>query len=134
MAFTLASNKRRNTKTRDAASTREESEFAGLWINVGQPIENEEGEQRMARLPRGIAVEDLADHRIYGSTNEEWAAEARLVNRIMAQIRAKGLTLEEGESVNLNLSVQLYRRQEQVDQVDQTTAADDKELEESLFG
>lgn len=135
MAFTLQTKNR--TSRSSAASTRDEDEFAGLWINVGvnTAVEgDEEGATHFNRLPRGIAVSDLKDHKVYASTNEEWASEARLVNRIMNMIREKGLTLEEGEAVDLNLSVKLYRRQEQVDQVDQTTATEDKQLEEQLFG
>lgn len=132
MAFTISTKRNANST---AAATRDEDEFAGLWINVGPESETgEEGVTKFNRLPRGIAVSDLKDHKIYASTNEEWASEARLVNKVMAMIRAKGLTLAEGESVNLNLSVQLYRRQEVVDQVEVASASDDAQLEAQLFG
>lgn len=130
MAFTVQT---KRPTTNKAAGTQDEDEFAGLWINVGPESETDEpGVTKFNRLPRGIAVSDLKDHKIYASTNEEWAGEARLVNKVMAMIRAKGLTLAEGESVNLNLSVQLYRRQEQVEQVE--TTVDDADLEAQLFG
>jgi hypothetical protein len=124
MAFTVASKRKAQTT---AASTKDEDEFAGLWINVGLNTKDENGNVKHNRLPRGIAVSDLKDHRIYASTmekNPEWAAEAQLVNAVIAKIREKGLTLEEGESVPLQLSVQLYRRQEQVDSVENEVEID----------
>lgn len=129
MAWTVNTKK---TAAKTNAGTQDEDEFAGLWINVGVETESEDEEgTRFNRLPRGIAVSDLKDHKIYASTNPDWAAEASLVNQIMAMVRAKGLTLEEGESVPINLSVQLYRRQEQVDQA---PTAVDADLESKLFG
>lgn len=132
MAFTIAT-KRPSNKTAGAA-TRDEDEFAGLWINVGveTSVEGEDdGDTKFNRLPRGIAVSDLNDHRVYASTNPDWAAEANLVNSIMAMIREKGLELEEGEAIPINLSVQLYRRQEQVEQA---ATSVDAGLKDKLFG
>lgn len=130
MAFTIAT-KTRNTRS-NAAATREEDEFAGLWINVGVETQIEgSDETHFNRIPRGIAVSDLKDHKIYASTNPEWAEEAALVNSIMDMIREEGMKLEEGESMPINLSVQLYRRQEQVDQV--VSKADNKDLKAKLF-
>lgn len=128
MAFTIKTNRAAaKAKTAD-----DEDEFAGLWINVGVETEadGEEG-TKFNRIPRGIAVSDLKDHKVYASTNPDWAAEANLVNSIMSMIRAKGLELAEGEAVPINLSVQLYRRQEQVEQA---PTAVDSDLESKLFG
>jgi len=86
-------------------------------------------------LPRGIAVSYLDDHKIFASTkanNPEWAESAALVNSIMDMVREAGLELEEGESTPINLQVQLYRRQEQVEQV--APASVDKNLKAALFG
>lgn len=131
MAFKLATTRRAQSTTAAQAET---DEFAGLWINVGveTSVDGSEEDTKFNRLPRGIAVSDLKDHKIYASTNPDWAAEANLVNSIMALIRAKGATLAEGEAVPLNLSVQLYRRQEQVEAV--ATAKVDADLEAKLFG
>lgn len=125
MAWTVKT--KRPTKSNAAA---DEDEFAGLWINVGVETEGEDG-NKFNRLPRGIAVSDLKDHKVYASTNPEWAGEATLVNQVMAHIRNKGLTLEEGEAVTLNLSVQLYRRQETVEAAPTVV---DSDLESQLFG
>ncbi|AGH07433.1 hypothetical protein SUFG_00066 [Sulfitobacter phage phiCB2047-B] len=143
MAFKLKQKNTRRTANTTVAATREEDEFAGLWINVGVVTEQdgEDGEESVPhfnRVPRGIAVSDLEEHRIYAQTHErnpDWAAEAKLVNQIIRLIRKKGLELDEGESTPLNLSVQLYRRQEQVSSVDaDDTEVDDEELENTLFG
>ncbi|WHM52914.1 RNA polymerase RNAP1 subunit A [Sulfitobacter phage vB_SupP_AX] len=131
MAFTIAT---KRAATTNSNTTRDEDEFAGLWINVGvetQAEGDDSEETKFNRLPRGIAVSDLKDHKVYASTNPDWAAEANLVNQIMAMVRAKGLELAEGEAVPINLSVQLYRRQEQVEQA---ATAVDSDLEAKLFG
>ena len=117
MAFKLAT---KTASTRTRAAQTDEDEYAGLWINVGVATEVEgEGEAsvKFNRLPRGIAVSDLVPHRIYANSaerNPEWTEEAVLVNALIEKIREAGSKLGEGESMPLNFSVQLYRRQEQV--------------------
>lgn len=130
MAFTLATENGKRTKA--ATANRQESEFDGLWINVGVHSSDEEGEEKFVRLPRGIAVSDLVDHKVYANTNEDWAAEATLANTIMNLIREEGMKLDEGESMPVNLSVQLYRRQETVEQVASVT--DTSNVKAQLFG
>lgn len=135
MAFKLAT--KRTAQTTRQATQADEDEYAGLWINVGITTavegEGDEGE-RFNRLPRGIAVSDLVPHRIYANSHErnpEWAEEAVLVNAVIEKIREAGATLKEGESMPLNFSVQLYRRQEQVASV----AAPKVDIDlDSLFG
>lgn len=123
--------------TRSKASTAakaDSDEFAGLWINVGLVTaegESDDAPTKFNRLPRGIAVSDLEQHKVYASTNPEWASEAKLVNALIAKIREKGAELGEGESMPLDFSVQLYRRQEQVESVAATEV--DVDLD-SLFG
>jgi hypothetical protein len=128
MAFKLNAKPTNNTR----AARSEDDEYAGLWINVGVVTEDEEsGETKFNRLPRGIAISDLQDHRVYASSNPDWAAEATLVNSVMSMIREAGMSLEEGEAKPINLSVQIYRRQEQVEQV--APASVDADLQEKLF-
>lgn len=137
MAFTIATARKNTNVTKKTAA--DEDEYAGIWINVGVVTEEqtEEGEtiEKFNRLPRGIAVSDLADHRLYANSHErnpEWAEEATLVNQIMGMVREAGLTLEEGDSKPINLSVQLYRRQEQV-AVAPIPTADEDDLKAKLF-
>lgn len=129
MAFKLATTRR--TAQTTTAATADEDEFAGLWLNLGVETSGEGEETKFVRLPRGIAVSDLKEHKIYASTNPEWAAEANLVNQIINIVRTRGMKLEEGEGVMMNLSVQLYRRQEQVEAAPTTKV--DADLEAKLF-
>ena len=120
MAFKLAT--KRTAQVNRSAAKVDDDEFAGLWINVGivTAPEGEEGGEKFNRLPRGIAVSDLVEHRIYANSHErnpEWAEEAQIVNALIHKIREKSANLAEGESMPLNFSVQLYRRQEQVESV-----------------
>jgi len=142
MAFTIASNRAKSPVTKRAAAA-DEDQFAGIWINVGvvteEQVSDENGKpttvEKFNRLPRGIAVSDLVDHRLYANSaerNPEWAEEATLVNQIMDIVREQGLTLAEGESAPINLSVQLYRRQEQVAAAPIPTA-DSADLKAKLF-
>ncbi len=126
MAFTLktkTTNKRNNRNSDD-------DEFAGIFINVGvvteEPLveangkESEETFDKFNRLPRGIAVSDLIEHRIYANTEErnpEWAKEAQIVNALIEKIREVSAGMEEGEAKPAQLSVQIYKRQEQVESV-----------------
>lgn len=121
MAFKLTTQRKSQTST---AAKADEDEYAGLWINVGIATTPEdatdENDVKFNRLPRGIAVSDLVPHRVYANSaqrNPEWAEEAVLVNALIEKIREAGATLAEGEAMPLNFSVQLYRRQEQVESV-----------------
>lgn len=129
-----------NTARKTATATRQErepSEFDGIWINVGLTIdvENEETgeiEQKFVRLPRGIAVSDLVDHRIFGNSNPEWAEEAALINSAMEALREAGTDLGEGEAVPVKMAVQLYRKQETVEAAPKSVDA--KAMKANLFG
>lgn len=122
MAFKLAT--KRTAQVSRSAAKADEDEFAGLWINVGIVTttdgDGDTEDLKFNRLPRGIAVSDLQPHRIYANSHErnpEWAEEAQIVNALIEKIREKSSELAEGESMPLNFSVQLYRRQEQVESV-----------------
>jgi hypothetical protein len=134
----LVSNRTRKSQTRGRVNSRsderEASEFEGLWINVGVITgdENDEDSQSFNRLPRGIAVEDLVTRKVYDNMDPDFASSVRLMNQIIEMIRRKGLELDEGESIPLNLSVQLYRRQEEAQ--DNGTDDVDPDLEAKLFG
>lgn len=137
MAFTIATNRAKSPVAKGIPATGED-QFSGIWINVGVVTEETvDGNviEKFNRLPRGIAVSDLVDHKLYANSaerNPDWAEEATLVNQIMDIIREKGLTLAEGESVPINLSVQVYRRQEQVSAAPIPTA-DSEDLKSKLF-
>lgn len=113
----------------------ETDEFQGLWINVGVFESNKDAPEgtapKFVRLPRGVAVSDLQPRRIYDNMDPDFAASATLMNQLIQEIQKKALTLEEGEAVDINLSVQLYRRQEEA-QVSETPA-ESADLAAALF-
>jgi hypothetical protein len=110
-------------------------EYTGLWLNIGvyqsDPDAEEGTKPAFVRLPRGVAVSDLKTRRIYDNMDAEFAASANLMNQLIEEIRKKGLTLGEGESVPVNLTVYLYRRQEET--VQAATPAANEELSKALF-
>lgn len=92
-----------------------DDEFQGLWINIGVSMAGAgEGDTpTFVRLPRGVAVSDLKERKIYDNMDPEFAGQAKLMNQLITEIRKKALTLNEGQSIGINLEVQLYRRQEE---------------------
>jgi len=109
-------------------------EFQGLWINVGvlQAAAEEGAAPNFVRLPRGVAVSDLKPRKIYDNMDPEFAASANLMNQLIAEIQKRALTLKEGESLPINLEVQLYRRQEE--SAVSETPAENADLAAALFG
>jgi len=108
-------------------------EYQGLWLNVGimQSGVEEGDEPSFVRLPRGVAVSDLKSRKIYDNMDPDFAASANLMNQLITEIQKKALTLGEGESIPVNLSVQLYRRQEE--SVQAATPAANEDLATALF-
>lgn len=128
MSVISTPSKRTNNNRRD-----EVSEFDGIWLNIGVQMGGEgEDEPTFVRLPRGVAVSDLQVRKVYATMDPDFAAQVTLMNQIIELVQAKGLTLEEGESVPIALEVQLYRRQEEENVA--PSKADNKALEASLFG
>lgn len=111
----------------------ETSEFEGLWINVGvnMAAAEKDGEPIFVRLPRGVAVSDLKSRKIYDNMDPEFASQANLMNQLIAEIQKKAATLKEGESIPINLEVQLYRRQEE--SVKSDTPMENADLAKALF-
>ena len=133
MAVTLNTKPAVRTNSNVRRINTEESPYDGIWLNIGIVTEDEDGNQKFNRLPRGIAVADLVPHKIYASTNPEWAEEAKAVNSLISILQKAGLKLEEGEARPLNLSVQIYRRQEQVEAVEATSVSEE-DMEAAILG
>lgn len=94
----------------------EPSPYDGFWLNIGMIIKDEDGNEKFIRLPRGVAVSDLAPRKIYENMSPEFAAQVKLENQAIAEIQAACAGMQEGESLNTDaLAVQLYRRNEEVD-------------------
>lgn len=118
--LTAAAQNAATPNTARRTTERQASPFDGYWLNLGVNVDMKDtdtGEvvQKFVRLPRGVAVSDLEEQRVYASTranNPEWAAQADVINAIIKLIQQGSAELEEGESVELDLKVQLYRKQE----------------------
>ncbi len=110
MAFKYG-NKTRNNNS-NTQQEREPSEYDGIYLNLGVPMEVE-GEEVFARIPhRAIALADLELLKVTQRTrrnNPAWAKQADTVNAIINALRKGGLELEEGEGAPLKLSVQMFR-------------------------
>lgn len=110
-----------------AAST-ETSEFDGFWINAGVYMgEEDDTNNKFVRLPRGIAVSDLKVRKVYETMDPDFAAQANMMNEMVTAIQEACLTageggkpLSEGQSIPINLSCVVYRRQEEAEVVQDT--------------
>lgn len=101
----------------NAKTEREPSEYDGMWINVGVTVKDADGNEQFIRLSRGIAVGDLKPKKIYPNMSPEFAAQVKIENQMLAEIQQAALGLSEGESLSTDaLGVQVYRRNEEVDQ------------------
>lgn len=121
---------RGNAARAAAANTQAEvSEFDGFWINNGVYM-GEGPDAKHVRLPRGIAVSDLKLRKVYDTMDPEFAAQVEMMNEMILAIQEaclqgnNGKPLAEGQSIPINLSAVLYRRQEEAEvQVDTETKA-----------
>ena len=119
------------------AATSEASEFDGFWINAGVYMGEEgEADNKFVRLPRGIAVSDLKVRKVYETMDPEFAAQVNMMNEMILAIQEACLTageagkplaegeagkpLAEGQSIPIQLSCVLYRRQEEAEVVQDT--------------
>ena len=104
------------------AAAPEVSEFDGFWINCGVFM-GEDDDAKFVRLPRGIAVSDLKARKIYETMDPEFAAQVELMNEMILAIQEAclqgndGKPLAEGQSIPINVSAMLYRRQEEAEVV-----------------
>lgn len=123
-----------STKRKTAGSTREASEFDGLWMNPGVLVPSDvEGEEpSFLRLPRGIAISDLKPTKIYESMSPDFAAKAAIMNTVISEIQNAAKTLGEGESMPITMELVLYRRQEESNVVADKETNDS--VRQALFG
>lgn len=104
----------------------EASEFDGFWVNAGVYMGDEE-DSKFVRLPRGIAVSDLKIRKVYETMDPDFAAQVNMMNEMILAIQEACLTageagkpLAEGQSIPIQLSCVLYRRQEEAEVVQDT--------------
>lgn len=112
------------------AAATEASEFDGFWINAGVFMTEEgqpESDNKFVRLPRGIAVSDLKVRKVYDTMDPDFAAQVSMMNEMILAIQEAclsagegGKPLIEGQSIPIQLSCMLYRRQEEATVVPDT--------------
>lgn len=123
--------KSRNTRLAAVAETKSDP----LWLNLGMyitaPTEEDPAATKFVRLPRGVCVADLVPKKIYQGTSEQNRSEITLINQVLQHIQDAGSKLTSGESIKINLDVELYHRQDDI--VDVTPATDNAELKLNLF-
>ena len=129
MSIVSKASKAINTSTaRKAAAESETSEFDGFWLNFGAYMGDGEN-AKFVRLPRGIAVSDLKQRKIYETMDPEFAAQVEMMNEMILVIQEACLTgndgkpLAEGQGIPVEFSGMLYRRQEEAEVVRDTETA-----------
>ena len=111
-----------SSRNRAAPAAAETSEFDGFWINNGIYM-GDDDDSKFVRLPRGIAVSDLKLRKVYETMDPEFAAQVEMMNEMILAIQEACLTandgkpLNEGQSIPIQLSCVLYRRQEEAEVV-----------------
>lgn len=112
-----------STRSNNRPQDREVSEFDGGYLNIGVNA-TIDGETRFIRLPLGVYLTDLSKRKrkIYKTTienNPERAAELQLENDMIDQLCERFRTMEEGEGIEIDsFTVQLYRKNEEIDEGD----------------
>lgn len=112
-----------SSRNRAAPAETTTSEFDGFWINNGIYM-GDDHDSKFVRLPRGIAVSDLKLRKVYETMDPEFAAQVEMMNEMILAIQEACLTageggkpLAEGQSIPIQLSCVLYRRQEEAEVV-----------------
>lgn len=118
-------------RTSTASAARTPSEYDGYWLNLGIDMGTEEA-STFVRLPRGIAVSDLKTRPVYENMDPVFAAQVIMMNKMIAAIQSKCKSLEEGDSLPVNMNAVLYRKQEAVAELALTE--DSSDVEAALFG
>lgn len=105
-----------------AQTTPETRPQAELWLNVGYEVPHTSvidgvkvEETRFISLPVGIPV-DTMDHVATNQRSEDYRNLQHARNNLLDHILAKSQELKPGESVNLNLTIQLRRVDAPADQ------------------
>lgn len=128
MTVLNSARKTNNTARRDETP----SEFDGLWINAGVRMGDSDEDSTFVRLPRGIAISDLKTKKVYDTMDADYAAQVNTMNALIEMIQEAASNLGEGESMPINLEVQLYRKMEEAAPVADKTTND--ALKAALFG
>lgn len=114
---TRSNNVAGNTKTNDKVG--EYDHLATTYINVymEQEVEQEDGSTVVNRIkvPLGIDMSRLRDRGVYASQSPEMQQQTELLNTMLAELRETAENMEEGQTIDLALGVEIYKRQEAIE-------------------
>ena len=114
---TFAANANNNAAAATKNKPADDRPKAQVWLNIGYDVEVEvrdpqtgamHTETRFISLPVGIPL-DTMDKLPTNSSNQEFAALQAARNSLLDQLIAKANSVSPGESVNVNLQVNLRR-------------------------
>ncbi len=106
---------------KDAAKDLPKSQF---WMNVGFTAEGagSDGEDIFVSLPYGLPLDSM-EHVNTKSKNADYTALQQARNSLLDQVKEAAATLQPGESMTVQLEVQIRRVEEEVEE---TVSADNK--------
>lgn len=107
--------------TKDAAKDLPKSQF---WMNVGFTAEGAgtDGEDMFVSLPYGLPLDSM-EHVNTKSKNADYTQLQQARNSLLDQVKEAAATLQPGESMTVQLEVQIRRIEEEVGE---TVSSDNK--------
>ena len=118
MALDFTKNTALKGKDTAAAKDLPKSQF---WMNVGFVAEGAgaEGEDVFVSLPYGLPLDSM-EHVNTKSKNENYVALQQARNGLLDQVKEAAATLQPGESMTVQLEVQIRRIEEEVEETPTT--------------
>lgn len=100
------------TRAAQNNNANEEREPTKVWLNIGVPSKDENGDPIFLSIPLGIALDSMKPAKITGK-NEEFRNMMAAKNQLMEQLQKLGEEMAPGEELILDdLSVQIRRVEE----------------------
>lgn len=131
---------RRNTTRSTRNTNAAENPFAhleGIYINAYFTIEREAENgtiiEERVKLPLGIDVSRLRDREIWANQPQEMKDGSAQLNQMLSRIRKAAEGMEQGQTIDLKLGTELYRRQEPTNETDNKPGIPDSDMDDALF-
>ena len=108
-------------KGKDATAAAKDLPKSQFWMNVGFTAEGAgaEGEDVFVSLPYGLPLDSM-EHVNTKSKNENYVALQQARNGLLDQVKEAAATLQPGESMTVQLEVQIRRIEEEVEETPTT--------------
>lgn len=123
-----------NTKADKAG---EYDHLNGVYINtfMEREVETEDGSTVVSRvkLPLGIDITRLRDRAVWANQTPEQQAETQMLNQMLRSIRNAAEKMEEGDTIDLKLGVEMYKRQEAITEDGKPDTSIVDAVEDALF-